>query len=132
MEGCRTEKESSMQKHVGRVMKRMNVKVQRESKLFKALARVDFRFLATPKRVKEGTIVAMEVDGPSHFLLELPSDAGAQLPAGPGGPATAQIHSTVDGAVIDGSKHLGDIFASVYWGVLRVPATACPCCCVQE
>jgi hypothetical protein len=123
VERGRTVKESSMQKHIGRVMKKMNIQVKSESNIFGGLARVDFRFMKTLKSVKEGIIVAMEVDGPSHFLLELPSGAGKQLPEGPGGP-TSRMHDVVDGAAVDASKHLGEVFSSVCWGALHAP---CPC-----
>lgn len=106
--------------HVARVLTRMRVPAQREVALLDGAPRVDFVFERTGSKQADGTaqVVVLEVDGPTHFLLELPSGAGAQLSPQELG-AMSTIRGTVHPAAVDYARRIEDAFQPESWGALR-------------
>ena len=99
-------KASSLTKHIHRMMKRMNIQAQLESVLLDGAARVDFRFRKIFNRFKPGTTALLEVDGPAHFLLQLPDAAAPPLPA-----ALSVVHGPLaDAALIDTAADIQSVF----------------------
>lgn len=116
--------EGKMARHILRVLKRMNVLAQRESDVLRGRVRVDLRFLKpfNKQRLEVNLPVVMEVDGPSHFLLELPRTPGEQL-----APEERDVYTTIRGLIqskrVDEATSLQDLFQGEEWGAsLHLPA----------
>jgi hypothetical protein len=103
----------SIQGHVARTLQRMRVSFAAEQPLLRGLLHVDFTFAAA--RSGPGALAALEVDGPSHFLLELPANAGAALSRDELG-AASTIRGAVSAEAIDAARRIADAFEHVNWG----------------
>jgi hypothetical protein len=106
-----------MTDHINRVFKAMNVEVDREACILSEKLRVDFCFRKprNKKRLKSDIPVVMEVDGPYHYLLELPSTPGEQLP-----PDERDLNTTIRKGVRESGKawyeEMQQMFTENGWG----------------
>jgi hypothetical protein len=97
------------------LFKKMSVKVEQEASILGGKLQVDFRFLEPRGKSAVKREVVMEVDGPYHYLLELPTSPGDQLP-----PDEQDLNTTVrrpgDGVERDGYEEMLEMFGRVDWG----------------
>ena len=109
--------EGKLASHIHRTLKRMSVVAERECDILGGAARVDICFakpLEKRRRVR-GPPVVLEVDGPSHFLLELPRTAGEQLAA-----EERDVYTTIRGLLagkrVDEAASVQELFPGDEWG----------------
>jgi hypothetical protein len=109
-------REYSLRGSVLDALKELRVKAQKGSVLLGGQVVVDVRFNEVLGNVTGNRPVALEVDGPSHFLLQLPDAARCREEEEE--EHKAQIHEPVDDSAVDDAKTLDDLFAPVVWGAL--------------